>query len=58
MEGFEKLVFVPRHIERAAEIKEIIEKQGYTVSFYSEKDKINQDTVSIITDTINAVINK
>ena len=38
MEGFEKLVFVPRHIERAAEIKEIIEKQGYTVSFYSEKD--------------------
>ncbi len=38
MEGFEKLVFVPRHIERAAEVKEIIEKQGYTVSFYSEKD--------------------
>lgn len=38
MEGFDKLVFVPRHIERSAEVKEIIEKQGYTVSLYSEND--------------------
>ncbi len=38
MEGFDKLIFVPRHIERSAEVKEIIEKQGYTVSFYSEND--------------------
>ena len=38
MEGFDKLIFVPRHIERSAEVKEIIEKQGYTVSLYSEND--------------------
>lgn len=38
MEGFDKLIFVPRHIERSAEVKEIIEKQGYSVSLYSEND--------------------
>lgn len=38
MEGFDKLIFVPRHIERSAEVKEIIEKHGYTVSLYSEND--------------------
>ena len=38
MEGFDKLIFVPRHIERSAEVKEIIEKHGYSVSLYSEND--------------------
>lgn len=38
MEGFDKLIFVPRHIERSEEVKEIIEKQGYSVSLYSEND--------------------
>lgn len=38
MKGFDKLIFVPRHIERSAEIKEMIEKQGYSVSLYSEND--------------------
>lgn len=38
MKGFDKLIFVPRHIERSAEVKEIIEKQGYSVSLYSEND--------------------
>lgn len=38
MEGFDKLIFVPRHIERSAEVKEIIEKQGYSISLYSEND--------------------
>ena len=38
MEGFDKLVFVPRHIERAAEVKKKIEKNGYNVSLYSEND--------------------
>lgn len=38
MEGFDKLIFVPRHIERSAEVKEIIEQQGYSVSLYSEND--------------------
>lgn len=38
MERFDKLIFVPRHIERSAEVKEIIEKQGYSVSLYSEND--------------------
>lgn len=38
MEGFDKLIFVPRHIERSEEVKEIIEKHGYSVSLYSEND--------------------
>ena len=38
MEGFDKLIFVPRHIERSTEVKEIIEKHGYSVSLYSEND--------------------
>ena len=38
MEGFDKLIFVPRHIERSAEVKEIIEKHGYSASLYSEND--------------------
>lgn len=38
MKGFDKLIFVPRHIERSAEVKEIIEKQGYSVSLYSENN--------------------
>lgn len=38
MKGFDKLIFVPRHIERSAEIKEMIEKQGYSACLYSEKD--------------------
>ena len=38
MEGFDKLIFVPRHIERSAEVKEIIEKHGYSVSLYSKND--------------------
>ena len=42
MAGFDKLIFVPRHIERAAEIKEIIEKHGYTASLYSENDFTKQ----------------
>lgn len=42
MAGFDKLIFVPRHIERAVEIKEIIENYGYTVSLYSENDFTKQ----------------
>ena len=42
MAGFDKLIFVPRHIERAVEIKEIIENCGYTVSLYSENDFTKQ----------------
>lgn len=38
MAGFEKLVFAPRHIERAEQVKEIIKKQGFSVSLYSEND--------------------
>lgn len=38
MLDFDKLIFAPRHIERAKELKEIIEKYGYSVSLYSEKD--------------------
>lgn len=38
MAGFDKLIFVPRHIERAKIVKEIIENNGYSVSFYSEND--------------------
>lgn len=38
MEGFDKLIFVPRHIERSAEIKEMVEKHGYSACLYSEKD--------------------
>lgn len=38
MKGFDKLIFVPRHIERSAEVKEIIEKQGYSISLYSENN--------------------
>ena len=38
MLGFERIVFVPRHIERAAEVKEIIEKNGFSAGLYSNKD--------------------
>lgn len=38
MEGFDKLIFVPRHIERSAEIKEMVEKHGYSACLYSEHD--------------------
>ena len=38
MLGFERIVFVPRHIERAAEVKEIIEKNGFSAGLYSNND--------------------
>ena len=38
MEGFDKLIFVPRHIERSVEIKEMVEKHGYSACLYSEHD--------------------
>ena len=36
--GFEKIVIVPRHIERCKSIKEMVINKGYSVSLYSEKD--------------------
>lgn len=36
--GFEKIIIVPRHIERCKSIKEMVINKGYSVSLYSEKD--------------------
>ena len=38
MLGFDKFIFVPRHIERAAEVKEIIERNGFSAGLYSNND--------------------
>ena len=35
-----------------------LEKNNNFIDFFNRIDKINQDTVSTITDTINAVINR
>lgn len=36
--GFDKIIIVPRHIERCNDIKEMVIKKGYEVSLYSQKD--------------------
>lgn len=38
MYGFDKIIIVPRHIERCSNIKEMIIKKDYSCSLYSEND--------------------
>ena len=52
------LVTVINNKEEALQFLSKPEKKHNFIDFFNRIDKINQDTVSIITDTINAVINK
>ena len=52
------LVTVINNKEDALEFLLGLEKNNNFIDFFNRIDKINQDTVSTITDTINAVINR
>lgn len=38
MYGYDKIIIVPRHIERSLSIKDLVINKGYTCSLYSEND--------------------
>lgn len=38
MHGYDKIIIVPRHIERSLSIKDLVINKGYTCSLYSEND--------------------
>lgn len=42
MYGYDKIVIVPRHIERSLSIKNMVGDKGYTCSLYSENDLSKQ----------------